>query len=313
MKTGTMRNLLILLMLAVLTSTLACGAGGRDVYEVSTLAVDSFSDLILPDKKPLLKKKILVAPVINKAGISDSQAEEIRQDFVNYLSKDDYLLISVLKKWGDKDSASILTKYGTVINPAYAKSAEEKGMNIFLALVIHPIEVKEKRVGIWPNRKDGYNVLISMSVSALDTMNNTLIVYEDRTDDINFKEVEAGKSDKWTPDYNMLKSKISSMTKKICSSVIEKLRKQPWQSKVIVDGNDLVINAGTAIGLNENTVFEIFKKGELLESHSGGEYYLFGEKIGESVTRSISEDRAVIAANFDKKDAFYVRVKRSDD
>lgn len=313
MKTGNLRKLLILVILIVLTSTFGCGAGGRDVYEVSSLAVDSFTDLILPDDKPILKKKILVSPFISKAGFSASQVEEIRQDCISYLSKDKYLLITTLKKWGDKDSKSLLKKYGSVINPAYAKTAEELGMNVFLTFIIHPLEVTEKRTGIWPFRKDSYNVLTSISINALDTLNSTLIVYEDYTTDFNFKKTDSGEIDKWTPDFNILKSEISSMTKKLCSSVVEKLRKMPWQSKVNVDDGNLVINAGTAVGIDENTVFEIFKQGDRIESSSDGEYYIFGDKIGESGVKSISVDRAVLAANVDLKDAVYVRVKRSDD
>ena len=314
MKTGNHRKLLILAMLIILSSTFACSAG-RDVYEVSSLAADSLSDLILPDEKPILKKKILVAPVINRAGISDSQAEEIRQKCISYLSEDEYLFITSLKKWGDNDSAFLLKEYGSVINPVYAKNAGEMGMNVLLTCVLHPIEVTDRRVGVWPARKDGYNVFISISINALDTVNGTLIVFEDRTTNIKIKKTDTGDREKWTPDYSMFKNDISSMTKKLCSSVIEKLRKQTWQSRVSVDEGNLVINAGKTIGINENTVFEIFKKGDLIKSYTEGEYYTFGEKIGETGVMSISEDRTVLIANTngDFKDAAFARVKRSDD
>ena len=311
MVTGNLRKLLILVILIVIASTFGCGAGGRDVMEVSSLAVDSFTDLILPDARPVLKKKILIAPVINNAGITDAQAEEIEQDCISYLSRDDYLLITTSKKWGDKDSSpSQMTSYGAVINPEYSNTAEEMGMNIFLGCIIRPLEITEKRTGVWPFRKDSYNVLIAISISAYDTINGTLIVYEDNTSDVNIKKTDSGENDKWTPDYNMLKKEISSMTKKLCSSVIDKLRKQPWQSKVTVEDGNLVINAGTAIGINENTVFDIFKEGDLIEAYRAGGYYILGEKLGESGAKSISEHRTVLAANTDLKDAAYVRVKR---
>ena len=260
MKTGTLRKLLTLVMLIALTSVFACSAG-RDVYEVSSLTVDSVSNLIFPDDKPILKKKVLIAPVINKAGFSDAQAEEIRQDCISYLSKDDSLVLTKLINWGDKEPGSLSRTYGSVINPEYAKTAEEKGMNVLLACIVHPLEITEKRTGIWPNRKDGYNVLISVSVNALDAVNGTLIVFENKTEEMKFKKSDTGQSNKWTPDYSMIKGEISSSVKKLCSSVIERLRRQYWQSKVIVDSGNLNINAGRSIGITENTVFEIFKKG----------------------------------------------------
>ncbi len=312
MKTGYLRKLIILVMLIVLASTFGCSAG-KDVYEVSSLAADSFSSLILPDKKPILKKKILIAPVINKAGISDAQAEEIKQDCISHLSRDKFLHITTLKKFDDNESVFLLKNYGPVINPEYVKTAEEKGMNIFFAYVIHPIDVTEKRTGIWPLRKDSYNVVISVSVHAIDTVNNTLICYEDKKTDINFDKSDVGENDNWTPDYSLFKNEISSMTKKLCSSVIEKLRKQPWQTKVHVEDGNIVLKAGRDIGINENTAFELYKKGDPVEAYYNAVYYTFGDKIGESVPKSVSEDRTVLAANIDLKDAFYIRVKRSDD
>lgn len=313
MKTVNLRNLIILPMLIVLATTFACGAGGRDVYEVSTLAVNSFTDLILPDDIPVLKKKILVTPVINQAGITDAQAEEIRQNCISYLSKDEYLLITTSKKWGDNDSGSILKTYGTIINPEYADIAKKMGMDIVFSLVIHPLEITEKRTGIWPNRKDSFNVLISVSINALDTLNGTYIIYEDITSDKNFIKTDAMSRDKFTPDFNSLKSEISSMTKDLCSSAVEKLRKKTWHSRVNVDDGKLVINAGREIGINENTVFEIFKEGDLIDSLHDNKYHIFGDKIGESGVNSLSEDRAVLAGNIDLKDAAYVRVKRNND
>ncbi|MGD9158803.1 MAG: hypothetical protein PVG39_10385 [Desulfobacteraceae bacterium] len=314
MKTGNIRRLLILVMLIVLISTFACSAG-RDVYEVSSLAADSISNMIFPDNKPVLKKKILVTPVINKTGFSASQAEEIRQDCISYLSKDKYLIITSLKKWGDNDASSFLEQYGTVLNQAYAKAAEEMGMNILLACIIHPIEVTKKRTGVWPLRKDSYNVMISISINALDAVNGTLIVYNEKTENINFDVTDSGESNNWTPDYNMLRSEISSMTKKLCSSFVDRLRRQYWQSKVTVDSDNLVINAGKAIGINENTVFEVFKKGDRIDTLADGEYYIFGEKIGETRPRSISENKTVLAANIngELEDAAFVRVKRHND
>ncbi|MBN2418689.1 MAG: hypothetical protein JXL81_04845, partial [Deltaproteobacteria bacterium] len=170
----------------------------------------------------------------------------------------------------------------------------------------------EKRTGVWPFKKDNYNVLIPVSINALDTVNGTLIVFQDKISDINFIKTETMENSKWTPDYGMIKSEISSMTKKLCHSVVEKLRKQPWQSDVSTEGDNLIINAGKAIGINESTVFEVFKKGELIESNTREQYYILGEKMGEAQPASISENRSVLASNIDIKDAAFVRVKRSE-
>ena len=174
MKTGYLRILIILVVMISMVSLFACTAT-RDVYDVSKLAAHSVSNLILPEGKPILKKKILVAPVINRAEITASQAEKIRQQCISYLSKDKYLAIITLKQWNDTVPSSLLKQYGAVIDPEYLKTAEKLGMNILLTCVIHPLEVTEKRTGIWPLRKDSHSVLISISLNALDTLNGTRV------------------------------------------------------------------------------------------------------------------------------------------
>ena len=311
MKTGNLRKLLILTMLITMTSIFAC-SGVRDVYEVSTEAKKSITDLILPDDKPILKKKILITPVIDRAGISTSLSEQTRQECISYLSKDEYLVISTLKNWNDSESAFVQKEYGAVINPAYIKTAGEMGMNILLACIIHPLEITEKRTGIWPFRKDSHNVLVSVSINAVNTVDGTLLVYKDENENIDFGKVNEGENKEWVPDYNILKDEISSLIKKLCSTVIDRLRKIPWQSRADIDGDNLVIKAGKDIGIDQNTIFELYQKGSSYESFSGEEYYTLGKKIGETGIKTVSKNRAVLKGIKigDYKDIIFVRAKR---
>ena len=311
METGNLRKLLIPAILIAMTFTFAC-SGARDVYDVSTEAASSITDLILPDKKPVLKKKILVAPVINRAGIGDQLAEKIREKCVSSLSRDKYLAVSTLKKWNDAEPEFVEKEYGAVLNPAYLKKAGDMGMNIIMACIIHPIEISKKRTGIWPFRKDVHNVLLSISINAVDTVNGTLIDNKNVNSNIDLGQIKPGDDEKWVPDDNMLTDEVLSLTEDLCSSLVEKLRKAPWQSRVSIDGDNMVLKAGKDIGIDKNTVFELFKKGQPLESFSGKEFYVFGEKIGESGVKSVSGDKTVLAvnANGDYKDTAFVRVKR---
>ena len=313
MEAYNLRKLLILTILVVLNSTFGCRAA-RDVYDVSTQAADSITGLILPDGKPILKKKVLLAPVINRGDISTSMAEEIRQECVSYLSTDEYVVVNTLKQLNDSDPEFIQKQYGAVINPVYVKKAAEMGMNILTVFIVHPFEITKKRTGIWPLRKDTHRVLLSVSVNAVDTVNGTLIVNKNKSVNIDFGETNPGDMENWAPDYNIIKNKISSLTKDLSSSVIEGLRKAPWQSQVAIDGDNLVIKAGKETGINENTVFELFKKGEPLESFSGEEYFVFGEKIGETRVKYLSGDKAVLAGSTNGyfRDTAFARVKRKD-
>ena len=314
MKTGNLRKFLILVILIALTSMFACSAG-KDVYEVGSLAYDSFSNIILPDEKPVLKKKVLITPVINASEISSDQAEAIRQDCISYLSRDKYLLLTTLKNWDDNIPAYVLKEFGRVINPAYSESAEKMGINILLACVIHPIEVTKTRTGIWPFRRDSHKALLSLSLNALDTVNDTQIIYDVRTTNIKIDKFNSNDKDQWSPYYDLIRDKFSSMTKKLCSSSSDKLRKIPWQSKIRKDGGRFIINGGKDIGVTEDTVFELYKQGDPVDALGNTKYEIFGAKIGETRVRYLSENQTVLDVKTDEeyKEAAYVRVKRYGD
>ncbi len=313
MKTGYFRGSLILTMLIAAVFTLSC-SGVRDVYEVSSEAANSITDLMLPDEKPVLKKKVLIAPVINRSDISSAVTEQIRKDCVAYLADDKYIVVNTFEKWNDTDPGFIQKEYGAVINPSYVKTAAEMGMNILMTCVIHPMEIDKKRTGIWPFRKDSHIIMLSMSINAVDTVNGTLVVFKNVNTTFKAGTVDPGDNEKWVPDYNMFIDEISSLTKELCSSVIEKLRKTAWQSPVSIDSDNLVIKAGKDVGIDDNTIFELYKKGEPLGSFSGEEYFGSGDKIGETGVKSVSVDRAVLAVdkNMDYKNTAYVRVKQVD-
>ena len=313
MKTGNFRKSFLLSVLIAITTTMGC-SGTKDIYEVGTLAVNSVSDMILPDEKPLLKKKVLVTPVIDKAKISSSLSEEINKEFISCLSENEYFSVSSLDKWDDEEPDSLLEQYGAIINPAHLKSADKMGMNLVLAIIIHPIEVTEIRRGVWPFRKDVHNVQVSVSINALDTMNGTLIVNKSITKNVKGGEVNPAEDKNWKPGDDFLKKEITSFVKKLSSKVIEDLNSKPWKSKLYSDGDKFFLKAGRDAGITEGTVFEIYTKGEPIAAYSGEKYYVFGDKIGETRVKSLSRNEAVIAVSADGKykDAAFVSVKKDD-
>jgi len=313
MKAGIFRYLLILSIPALLAFTSACGGAARDVYYVGGQAAKSIKGLVTPDAKPVLKKKILITPVINNSGIDNLQTDQIMRDCVSYISEDEYLVVSTLEKYGDTDKAFLNKQYGAILNPAYVKKSGASGINILLACIIQPVEITKARKGIWPFRKDIRKITLTLSINAVDTVNGTLIVYEDETIDFKSGLINTGENDKWVPDSNLLQDKISDLTEELCSRAIDILRKVPWQSEPVVDGENYVIRSGRDIGINENTVFEMFKKGEPVKSGAGDQFFLLGEKIGETRVKSFAEDSAVLAINTKSSEVSFIRVKQPED
>ena len=51
-----------------------------------------------------------------------------------------------------------------------------------------------------------------------------------------------------------------------------------------VDGETVVISAGTDMGVTNGSEFQVFSKGERIRSVSGKYFYLLGPKVGEIKT-----------------------------
>lgn len=311
MKSGIIRYLLILSILVLLLFISGCGGAARDVYYVGGQTAKSIKGLVTPDTKPVLKKKILITPVINNSGIDNLQTDQIMRNCISYISEDEYLVVSTLPKYEDREQAFLNKPYGAILSPAYVKKSGASGINILLACIIQPVEATKTKKGIWPYRKDTHQVTLSVSINAVDTVNGTLVVYEDETIDFKSGLINTGESDKWVPDSNQLQDKILAMIEDLCFRAIEKLRKIPWQSEPVVEGENYSIRSGRDIGVNENTIFELFKKGEPVKSGSGDQYYLLGEKIGETGVRSVDEASAVLDINAGQKsEVSFIRVKQ---
>jgi hypothetical protein len=269
--------------------------------------------LVTPDAKPVLKKKILITPVINNSGTDNLQTDQIMQNSVSYISEDEYLVVSTLQKYEDRAQAFLNKPYGAILNPAYVKKSGASGINILLACIIQPVEVTKARKGIWPFRYDTNKATLTVSINAVDTVNGTLVVYEDETIDFKSGLLNTGENDKWVPNGNLLQSKILDLTEELCSRAIDILRKIPWQSEPVVEGDNYIIRSGRDIGINENTVFELFKKGAPAKSAAGDQYFLLGEKIGEVGIRSVAENSAILNTNPGQSEASFIRVKQPED
>jgi hypothetical protein len=313
MKAGIIRYLLILSIPVLLVFTFGCGGAARDVFYVGGQAAKSIKGLVTPDAKPVLKKKILITPVINNSGIDNLLTDQIMRDCVSYISEDEYLVVSTLQKYGDSAQAFLNKPYGAILNPVYVKKSGASGINILLACIIQPVEVTKARKGIWPYRKDTHKITLTVSINAVDTVNGTLVVYEDETIDFKYGLINTGENDKWVPDGSLLQDKILDLTEKLCSRAIDILRKVPWQSEPVVEGGNYVIRSGRDIGINENTVFELFKKGESAKSGAGDQYYLLGGKVGETNVRSVAEKSAILNINPGQSEVSFVRVKQPED
>lgn len=303
-------KLLIPATLFALISAYSCSSFDT-VYQTGVDTVNVVTDLVTPDPEPVLKKKLIFAPVINQTKMSSIDGL-IKKGMISFLQRDEFLLVSSMETDSIKNVNSEGVQYGIVIDSEQVEKAREMGMNILVSCVFHPIETEIKRKGIWPLRKNRRVVSISISVNAIDTTNNTLVVSRNETLNVKTDEQNPEFTSKWDPDISLLEREIPVVLEKLSSEISEKLFEYPWQSRVsISESNTYFVNAGRDVGIDENTRFDLFKKGESIQSLTGEEYFIFGDKIGEIGVESVSQSRSVLAmSSADNASAEFIRVKR---
>jgi hypothetical protein len=268
-------------------------AGGcsfpKSVYESVYRSSASLYDSILPDA-PLLKKKVLVLPFTNQAGLSPEKVEELTSTFISRFNKDHYYLIQKASVAPTPTGKAKHPELGTVVDPDQAKRAADMGMNVMITAVLSPRDVRTRTKGfIWPFKKTVADVEISMIVNAYDVVNGTLFVTNLESAKMEAQMDEFDEFQKEQPDklhYELDPEKVEKAWDRIVQRQAYALNKalssQPWMGRVLsVDSKGAVINAGSDVGVKPGAVFEVLGKAEIIQSATGRPISLMGPRIGE--------------------------------
>ncbi|MFC1533008.1 hypothetical protein ACFL7M_06550 [Thermodesulfobacteriota bacterium] len=291
MKRESFTKLLLLILLFPLINGIGCGTA-KSVYRLSTETAKSVSDKIRPAKKAVLRKKVLVSPIMNQARIREEKAAQFTDAWVNLLKKDGHILVTVSKGIIPSRAKIRSPQFGIVTDPEFIKNAEDMGMNVLIICILNPFEVTVIKSGIWPFRKLKREVEISMSVDAMDITNGTLFISNIEIEKIKIQiEDSEEQENRWEIDYKMLDDEISPILKRQASTILDTLNRQPWTSKIYLSDNKTIrINGGKDIGITEGNVFDVFGKGETIKSLSGKEFSFLGTKVGEIKSAKVMED-----------------------
>ncbi|MBW2610048.1 MAG: hypothetical protein JRC68_06860 [Deltaproteobacteria bacterium] len=291
MKRDIRTRLFLIILLFPLIHGIGCGAA-KSVYQKSADAVKSVSNSIRPGEKPILKKRILISPVMDQAGVGEAKVSQLTDNLVQFLEKDGRLLVNRATGPASSGANPRSPQYGIVIDPELIKRAEKIGMNVLITSILHSFEVTTKKTGIWPWRKFKREVDISMAVNAIDITNGTLFLTNIEEKKI-MAPVEAseGRKDKWETNDMILDKALSPMLKDHATAILDALNNQPWTGKILpADNKALRISGGNDIGITKGNVFEVFGKGEAIHAKGGKDYYILGPKVGEIRADNIMRD-----------------------
>lgn len=263
----------------------------RSWYDFGTESVKSVSSKVMPGERDGLKKKVLVFPLMDQAGIGEERAEEINSALMDLLQRDGNLIVQRSAIPIPTTAGIRSPQLGIVIDPELAQMSEEMGMNVLVTCILSPFETTSKKTGIWPWRKIRRETEISVFVNVFDIINNTLFLTNLESGKIKTSvDISEERGEKTELDKNLLNRALTPIMSRHASAIKSVLKKYPWTGRIIsADKNNIIINAGKEVGVKAGSVFEVFGEGESIRSASGQPLYLLGPKAGEIKIEEVME------------------------
>lgn len=288
------------LAFAILLSAAGCGKA-KSMYKSTFDPVASRE--AGPDRSGL-KKRVLLVPLLNQAGISEKRAEEITSLFQSLLEKDPNILLETTTEPIPSTMRMRSPQFGIVTDADAAKKAEEMSVNVLMTVVLNPYDVRFKRTGIWPLRSLKREVDVSVVVNGLDLFNGTLFLSHSENEKLDFKideddledeDVAPKKPEIPELDEKLFHRTLSRILERQAAMVRSAMRSLPWTGRILSsDGDKMVVSAGKRVGISPDRVFEVFNRGEQVRAASGSSIYLLGAKVGEVKAVEVMDDHAVV-------------------
>jgi hypothetical protein len=201
---------------------------------------------------------------------------------------------------------------GRVDNFALAIIGRGLGLNAVVTGSLDDIGLlNELRGMVW---KDTHHLIqILVSVEVYDTETGAKILDQSFSRKVEIEELDyelmQSEGKMILPDLNeTLSDLIGEMGETICWAVED----QSWNGFIIaIDGNNIILSAGSRAGLEPGDEFEVFDTSRVIEGLNGQRFFYHGQKTGEIRIVEVEPDKAkaVIASDEGIKTGNSVRVK----
>jgi len=253
----------------------------------------SVVDKIVPGA-PDLKKRVMIAPLVDQAGFGQERTAQIAADFVELLKESPHLLLFQGPQDIHSGTGGTSPEFGIVIPPGLVKRAQDSGMNALIIAVLNPLEATTRKTGIWPFRDLSRIIEISMTVNIVDTTSGCLYLTELDSGEMDFLIDELPGRDENEVIDQIIEAKMPRILKRQSAAVIESLAKEPWTGKILsVEDGMIKINGGKDVGVRPDQLFTVFARGESITCRAGRSFDILGNKIGEIKTTSIMEKHSL--------------------
>ncbi len=283
------------------------------IQAIGCSATHNIPSDMMPDKTHSLKKRVLVAPVIDQAGVGHEKIEGLTNTLVMLLKKNSNIIVERMDEPKSLDDSMKSPQVGIVIDPEWTKKAEEMGMNVLVTVVLDPFDITAKKSGFWFFRKIKREAEISMVLNALDITTHTLFSTNRESIKATLPgDVSEEQGIQPDIDHAICDEALSSILEEQTSKMLPILNTRPWTERLTAskDGT-LQIKGGTDVGIVEGSVFEVFGQGEAILSASGYNLYPLGPKVGEIKTVRVTQDHSIAVPLSEEsfKDGLLIRLK----
>ena len=92
-----------------------------------------------------LKKRVLVLPFWDQAGLGEEKLEQLTTQFLSLLNKDGVFVVERGKRSSAASDRVRSPEFGIVTDPEQARRADQMGMNVMLTAVFSPLETAENK------------------------------------------------------------------------------------------------------------------------------------------------------------------------
>ncbi len=281
-----MKKQYLILLSSFFLSLLFCALSGCSTTK-------SMVDKIVTDA-PDLKKRVMIAPLVDQAGFGGERTAQIAANFVELLKESPHLLLVQGPQDIHSGTGSTSPEFGIVIPPELVKRAQDSGMNALIIAVLNPLEATTRKTGIWPFRDLSRIIEISMTVNIVDTTSGCLYLTELDSGEMDFLIDELPGRDENEVIDQIIEAKMPRILKRQSAAVIESLVKEPWTGKILSVENGMIkINGGEDVGVRPDQLFTVFARGESITCRAGRSFDILGKKIGEIKTTSIMEKHSL--------------------
>ncbi|MBW2083141.1 MAG: hypothetical protein JRI39_08640 [Deltaproteobacteria bacterium] len=243
--------------------------------------------------KTALKKRLMVTPLVDQAGLGQQVTDSLYQDLIRALSIKARVIIveSHDATYTQQSQAGI--SYGIRPDESLLSKAREMGINAVLTGIISPIEKEERLRGIWPFRKAVSHYSLALVFNLVDPQNGTVILSNMESGGTSIDLGEEEFTEKSWILEELKQEVLPKLLKKSIEPLKEALESERWEGKILAVDHQIRINAGADVGVEPGYRFDVYGGSEVVRAKDGRQFLVSWQKVGSIRVTQVDKNTSV--------------------